>query len=92
MKHCAQCRHWHTPPAGTPWRITDGTIGQCRAIPPAQDFRWPRTKSTDTCSAWSAVASAAATTKPPEPEPLPTAEFVGFDTPKKPKAKQKGSA
>ena len=92
MKTCAHCRHWHTAPAGTAWRNADGNIGQCRAIPPAQDFRWPRTKSTDTCSAWSAVASAPAATKPPEPEPLPTAEFVGFDTAKKPKAKTKGSA
>lgn len=49
MKNCASCKHWHqanTNPS------EPRLVGQCRALPPTQNYSWPRTRAEDYCSAW----------------------------------------
>jgi hypothetical protein len=59
MNTCASCRHWlKLGTCATPRRIIydsmhvtipAGEEGQCRALPPPQDLRWPLTMGSDGC-------------------------------------------
>jgi hypothetical protein len=72
---CLTCRHWsrisyaglrqHGDEKGT-------VMGECRGLPPPQDFRWPRTRSIDRCGHWAATQPA-----PSAPQPAPARPAQG---------------
>lgn len=47
MKNCANCRHWYQSAAD---KAAAQGVGQCRAMPPATSFSWPRTRTDEFCS------------------------------------------
>jgi hypothetical protein len=47
---CAGCIHWLKLSAAVGARVgAAGAVGECRAGPPLQDWRWQRTKEDDWC-------------------------------------------
>ncbi len=47
---CAGCAHWFALPERISARVgVVGGIGECRALPPAQDLRFSRTRGEDWC-------------------------------------------
>lgn len=80
MNHCEQCQHWHPHRAGV--RAVDAAVGECRAVPPHNNYSWPKTKATDGCSTWrarAAFAQAAAPTPAAETADL----ALGLPTPRR---------
>lgn len=62
MKTCATCAHWCPRSSGARSELL--AMGECHAKPPARDFSWPRTKSTDYCSEHATQRPAAETPAP----------------------------
>lgn len=49
MNTCETCAHWRQQQHHTSGRSNDFLTGECRGVPPARDFTWPRTRKHDSC-------------------------------------------
>lgn len=75
MHNCGTCAHWaKLKPIGL--RNLEVPVGECHGGPPAADFKWPRSRATDTCAAHSALGPVAFATRQlhVEAKPLSHAE------------------
>ena len=62
---CETCRHWQPLPGGIPkYDVGKATMvvvvaGECRALPPVADMKWPKSRATDHCGSHAKAGSEA---------------------------------
>lgn len=59
---CATCRHFVKIPANR--SVHNDCVGECRARPPAADWKWPKVRDVDYCSEHASFPVAFATVAP----------------------------
>lgn len=71
MPHtCSTCAHWGKVNTAS-LRSIAVAVGECHGGPPVTDFKWPRSRATDTCASHSDLQAVAFATLAPVPVPTP---------------------